>query len=225
MFTKKTLDFLSENRFMNSKEWFSEHKEDYNKYVLEPLAELAKALAPTLTAIDRQIITEPKVDKTISRIYRDLRFAKDKLLYREEMWLSIKRDKKEFPGYPEFFFVVSPYGFLYGCGYYSTSAETMNTIRELILTGDPMFLKALEAYENQSDLILDGDSFKKSRYPDQPERIRSWLDKKTICFMRKSHDFPLLFSDVLAPYLINSFKSMEPVYKFLVYAEEKSREK
>ena len=219
MFTQKTLDFLSENRFMNSKEWFSEHKEDYHKYVLEPLAELASALAPTISSIDRQIITAPKVDKTISRIYRDLRFSKDKLLYREEMWLSIKRDKKEFPGYPEFFFVVSPYGFMYGCGYYSTSAETMNTIREL------MFLKALDAYESQNDMILDGDGYKKSRYPDQPERIRNWLDKKTICFLRKSHDFSVLFSDDLTTLLINSFKSMEPVYKFLLFAEEKSREK
>jgi uncharacterized protein (TIGR02453 family) len=124
MFTQKTLDFLSENRFMNSKEWFSEHKEEYSKYVIQPLAELAAALAPTLSAIDSQIITEPKVDKTISRIYRDVRFSKDKLLYREEMWLSVKRDKKAFPGYPEFFFVVSPPDFF-------TAADTIQFRRKL----------------------------------------------------------------------------------------------
>lgn len=209
---------------MNSKEWFSEHKEEYNKYVLQPLAELASALAPTLSEIDGQIVTEPKVDKTISRIYRDLRFSKDKLLYREEMWLSIKRDKKEFPGYPEFFFVVSPYNFLYGCGYYSVSAETMNTIRKMILENDPMFQKAIEAYESQNEMNLEGDSFRKSRYPEQPERIRNWLDRKNIYFAHSSSDFSVLFSEQLAPLLINSFKIMAPVYKFFLYAEEKSRE-
>lgn len=206
---------------MNSKEWFAEHKEEYKKYVLQPLTELANALAPTLHAIDSQIVTESKI--VISRIYRDLRYAKDKMLYREEMWLSFKRDKNEFPRYPEFFFVFSPYNILYGCGYYAISPETMNTVRKLILNNDPMFVKALAAYENQNELVLEGERYKKSRYPDQPERLRAWLDCRNICFMRRSTDFSLLFSDALATLLINCFQSMEPVYKFLIYAEEKSR--
>jgi len=222
MFTQKTLDFLSENRFMNSKDWFAEHKEEYQKYVLQPMTELANELAPTLRAIDSQIVTESKI--VISRIYRDLRYAKDKMLYREEMWLSFKRDKKEFLQYPEFFFVFSPYSVLYGCGYYSVSAETMNTIRKMILENDPMFQKAIEAYESQNEMTLEGDSFRKSRYPEQPERIRNWLDRKNIYFARSSSDFSVLFSEQLAPLLINSFKSMAPVYKFFLYAEEKSRE-
>jgi len=163
MFTQKTLDFLSENRFMNSKDWFAEHKEEYQKYVLQPMTELANELAPTLRAIDSQIGTEPKT--AMSRIYRDIRYARDKMLYREEMWLSFKRDKKEFLQYPEFFFVFSPYSVLYGCGYYSVSAETMNTIRKMILENDPMFQKAIEAYESQNEMTLEGDSFRKSRYP------------------------------------------------------------
>ena len=33
LFTKQTLDFLFENRLHDSKAWFEEHKEDYNRLV------------------------------------------------------------------------------------------------------------------------------------------------------------------------------------------------
>ena len=75
MFSPNTLDFLSENRFQNSREWYRAHKAEYNAFVHAPLVEMVEALAPTLEQIDSRIITEPKTDKTISRIYRDMRRA------------------------------------------------------------------------------------------------------------------------------------------------------
>lgn len=221
MFSQKTFDFLFQNRMNNSKEWYTEHKSDYNDYVLKPLADLATELAPAISAIDSHIVTEPKVDKTISRIYRDTRFSKDKMLYREEMWLSFRRDKKAFPNYPEFFFVVMPNEYIYGCGYYAATADAMDSVRRLILDDHPMFLKALKAYENQSDFVIDGDVYKKSKYPNQAENIRTWLDRKSICFMCKSTDFSLLFSDNLSEKLASTYKQMEPIYNFLTYAESR----
>ena len=106
MFSPETLDFLATNRFMNSREWYAEHKPDFKQYVLQPMIDLVEALTPTLESIDDRIVTEPKVDKTISRIYRDMRRAHG-AFYREVMWLTFKRDKRMFPGYPEFFFVFN----------------------------------------------------------------------------------------------------------------------
>ena len=37
-FSKKTLDFLLENRLNDSKVWYKEHKEDYKQYVAEPFS-------------------------------------------------------------------------------------------------------------------------------------------------------------------------------------------
>lgn len=219
MITTKTLDFLCENRFRNSREWFLEHKEEYLELVLKPLSELAKELGPTVSAIDSQIITEPKVDRTISRIYRDTRFSKDKLLYREEMWLSFKRDKKVFTGYPEFFFAFTPEEFLFGCGYYAQSAQSMESLRKLILQNSPQFKKAEKAYKNQREFLLEGDMYKRSKFPDQPEEIRNWLDRKSISLIYRSKDFPLLFSDELAPLVKGIFNKMEAFYQLFLWAE------
>jgi uncharacterized protein (TIGR02453 family) len=214
MFSRKTFDFLFENRLNNSKKWFLDHKNDYNEYVLNPLMELAVMLAPTISSIDMQIITEPKVDKTISRIYRDTRFSKDKSLYRNEIWLSYRRDKKTFPQYPEFFFVVMPDKFIYGCGYYAASTQTMENMRSLILKKDPFFLKAQEAFERQSDFVMEGDTYKKTKHPDQPMNIREWLDRKGICVICKSNDLLLLYSDELPKKITAAYKEMEPIGGF-----------
>ena len=139
MFSPNTLDFLSENRFQNSREWYRAHKAEYNAFVHAPLVEMVEALAPTLEQIDSRIITEPKTDKTISRIYRDMRRAHGDF-YREEMWLSFKRDKHMFPRYPEFFFVFSPRGFFYGCGYYATPSDTMQCLRQMVVEDHPAYL-------------------------------------------------------------------------------------
>lgn len=81
--SKETLDFLVENRLQNSRDWFHDHKKVYQEVVLAPLIELVEKLTPVMWEIDPLFITTPKVCKTISRIYRDTRYTKDKSLYRE----------------------------------------------------------------------------------------------------------------------------------------------
>ena len=83
--TEKTLDFLSENRQRNDRNRFHENKSAYMNDVLVPLIELVNELAPIMLEIDPCFETSPKAGKTISRIYRDTRFSRDKSLYRDTM--------------------------------------------------------------------------------------------------------------------------------------------
>ena len=110
-FSRKTLDFLVENRIQNSRSWFEEHRQDYNAYVLAPLRELVLALTPTMLKIDPLFTVEPSVNKTIARIYRDTRFSRDKSLYRDEMWITFMRNKRFWQGLPGYYFVFGPDGF------------------------------------------------------------------------------------------------------------------
>ena len=221
MFTPETLAFLSENHFMNSREWFAENKERYRKSILEPLMQLTCELAPSLENIDSLIVTEPKVDRAISRIYRDIRFAKDKTLYRDMMWLTFKRDKKEFPAYPEFFFVFSPKEYFYGCGYYSATADAIQSLQKLILSKSPLFEKARRFYDGQSDFKIEGDRFKRTRYPDADEKLREWLDCKNICLMKRSGDINELYSEDLSEKIASDFSKLRPVYNLFIEAENK----
>lgn len=219
MITKKMLEFLMENRVRDSKQWFDEHKAQYNEVVIQPLGELVEELAPTMHQIDNQILCVPKVGKSISRIHRDIRFSKDKSKYRDVMWLSFMREKKLYNGVPGFFVEVSPSGFRYGCGYYQASANTMQRVRDLIVAKDPLFLKAKKAYEAQDVFSMEGEMYKKSRYPNESDDLKQWLDKKSIFFMCQSNNFDLLFSDDFAPMIAKHFMTIAPLYHFLMYAD------
>ena len=220
MLSEKTINFLVENRIMNSRTWFADHHDDYVKYVVEPLAELVCQLAPTAITIDPLVVTEPKTGKTISRINRDTRFTKDKLFYRDEMWISFRRPKHQYPQYPEIYFAIGPNGFSYGCGYYIMKKEALENFRRLIQLRDPRFIDALEAYEAQSTFVLDGDAYKRTKFPDEPENIRNWLDRKSVFFHRESKDASLLFSDNLGKVIAEDFKLLKPIYDFLILSEE-----
>ena len=225
MFSQKTIDFLFENKLQNSKIWYDDHKADFKEHVLTPLAELVTKLAPTMLSIDDMLICDPKVDKTISRIYRDTRFSKDKSLYRDHMWCSFKRDKKIYTGFPEFFFDVSPAGFCYGFGYYAAGPDSMESMRALILGDDKDFRKALKAIEKQNVFAMDGECYKRSKYPEKPTDLRNWLDRKSIYFIRNSEDFKTLYAENLTDILAEDYKILEPVYKFLLKAELRKHDK
>ena len=218
-FSKASVEFLVENRLQDSREWYKDHKERYNKVLLEPFVELVERLAPDMLELDPQLITEARVDRTLSRIYRDTRFSKDKMLYRDNMWLVFMREKKLYEGLPAFYFDMSPQGFSYGMGYYQASTASMEAIRSLILADAPVFLAADNAFRSQDVFAMEGDSYKKSRYPNASENQREWLDKKSISFNHHSDDQDLLYSDRLAGILLEGFRMLAPVYEFLCLAE------
>lgn len=221
MFSEQTLDFLIENRFHNDREWFREHKADFQRLVFEPLADLVREMAPAINDVDAEIITEPKTDRTISRVYRDTRFSKDKSLYRAEMWLSFKRDKKAFPCYPEFFFVISPEGWSLGAGYYVVLPDAMTEIRRRILSGDAGFEAARRALAENPAYTLGGECYKRSKFPDQPEELRTWLDRKSYYVVQDSQDFSALYAPDFGQRMAAEIPKLAPVYRFFLDTELK----
>ena len=218
-FSRETLDFLVENRIQNSREWFAAHRGQYEQYVLTPLRELVAALTPTMLDIDPQFTVDPRVNKTIARIYRDTRYSRDKLIYRDVMWITFMRKKKFWAGLPGYYFVFGPDGLDWGVGYYETPRDLLEIYRDFIVRRDRRFLKALKTFENENRFNLCSERYKRSKYPDESESIRVWLDVKNIDFSTGSKDFSLLYSPRLAQVLSNDFKALQPMYDFICAAE------
>jgi len=216
-FSKKTIEFLIENRLNDSKVWYQEHKEDYKRYIAEPFSEFITSLQPTINEIDSEIICNPK---RFSRLYRDARFSKSGSIFRDNMWCSFERKTEQFKSIPSFYFEISPNGFDYGCGYYMASTATMNALRELILKNDKAFQEAINAYESQTTFQLAGDLYKKNRYLEQSERLFNWLNRKSIYLSCKSTDIDMFYSDKLYDIIAEDFKKIAPIYDFFMKANE-----
>ncbi len=63
--------------------------------------------------------------------------------------------------------------------------------------------------------------YKKSKYPDQPENIRTWLDRKNIFFECAHTGFAQAFSKDLPEVLKSGFLSLKPIYVFFSAAESR----
>ena len=215
-FSEATLDFMALNRVMNSRDWFHEHRSEYLSLVVEPTAELVQALAPEMSRIDPALVIDPRVGKSISRLWRDTRRGPELPLYRDVLWINLRRAKYE--GYPGFWFEFSPRRLRWGCGWYQTEPATMAAFRELILRGDTAWRAALKAYRKQERFVLEPERYKRSRFPDEAPELREWLDLKSLCLTHNEPDLELLFTDGLAERVAEDFRSIAPAYELFLKA-------
>ena len=72
-FSKKTLPFLESIRKNNNKEWFESHRDEYEKYILQPSRAFVEEFGEHLMALEPTINFSPKINKSLFRIYRDTR--------------------------------------------------------------------------------------------------------------------------------------------------------
>lgn len=79
-FSPRALTFLRGLKKNNRKEWFEAHRDEYERQLKSPLAALIEEIDVALAEIAPEIVGSPK--KSAFRIYRDVRFSKDKSPYK-----------------------------------------------------------------------------------------------------------------------------------------------
>ncbi len=216
LFTQRSLDFLYFNFQHNSKAWYAEHKDDYKQYVQLPMQDLVIALTPIMLKIDSQFVTEPK--SCVSRIYKDLRFAKDKsTLYRDHMWLEFTRNKHSRNPLPSFYFELSPYRLSYGCGYYYMDSALSKALQQQVLDNSTLYQKANECLKAQNVFHIAGEECVRAKFDSLDEDKKKWLNRKFVYFTTQSTDINMLLSENLHEIIASHFESIKPIYDFLMH--------
>ncbi|NPV91537.1 MAG: DUF2461 domain-containing protein [Firmicutes bacterium] len=214
-FSPDTRFFLFNLVMMNSREWFEEHREEYRECLLHPLQDLVRSLAETMLSIDPELDVAPVTGRTISRIYRDTRFSRDKSIFRGSMWITFKRPRKDWQDTPGFFFEINPVTYRYGMGFYRAQKSTMDRFRETIAKKPQEFLKTVAFMEDREGFRLEGDKYKRTLDPAQPPAIQDWYQRKSfyIACHREADD--RLFSRGILDDLASGFQAAAPLYHYL----------
>lgn len=159
MLQKSTLAFLDQLARNNNKPWFEKNKdayttekEDFEQFVTTVLAGLS-ALDPAfkqLTAKD-----------CVMRIYRDVRFSKDKSPYKLNFGAGFSSGGKKFPG-AGYYLHVEPGKCFAGGGIWQPEGPMLKAIRQEIDYGFDEFKKIVEAKEFRKKFAqIDGDKLVK----------------------------------------------------------------
>lgn len=115
-YSPEALSFLKKLRENNTKEWFEAHKSSYETLLLEvnrsfvvEMGEHIQALVPTINAI-------PKVNGSLYRIYRDVRFSKDKTPMKTHSGVIFWQGKGKRTHSANFYTRFTPEAYVIGAG-------------------------------------------------------------------------------------------------------------
>jgi uncharacterized protein (TIGR02453 family) len=117
-FPKQTVKFFRDLAKHNDKAWFAAHRAEYDAYVLAPAQAFVMAMGEKLREISPGIHADPRIDRSIFRLYRDTRFTNDKSPFKTHLGIYFwegDRPKMECSG---FYFHVEPPNLLLGAGLY-----------------------------------------------------------------------------------------------------------
>lgn len=88
IFTQETFQFFKQLKRNNHLDWMKAHRERYRAAIVEPFRRFCEAMSPAVLQLDSRFDTSGRTGANFSRINRDIRFAKDKTLYKTQMYLK-----------------------------------------------------------------------------------------------------------------------------------------
>src|SRR5258708_6691784 len=88
IFTRETFQFFKDLGRHNRKEWMDANRDRYQAALVQPFRRLLEEMAPMALELDARFDTSGRTGANFSRINRDIRFAKDKTLYKTHMYLK-----------------------------------------------------------------------------------------------------------------------------------------
>ncbi len=148
-FPKKTAAYLNKLSKNNTREWFETNRELYNSDFLEPAVQFVFEMGDRLIDLDPEIIAIPKIDKSIFRLHRDVRFSKDKSPYKTNMGLYFWNGKAKKSDAVGFYFHVESKLFGAAAGIYMPPPWLLKRYRDTVTNPDKgnelqMIVKKLE---------------------------------------------------------------------------------
>jgi uncharacterized protein (TIGR02453 family) len=130
MIQHHTFDFLKELAENNNREWFQANKERYET-ARENVTDFASGLIKQLHKIDFSVSADLDAKKCVMRIYRDIRFSKNKTPYKNNFGVSIPTNGTKL-GRAEYFLHISPGNTFIAGGYWMPPADHLKAIRQEI---------------------------------------------------------------------------------------------
>jgi uncharacterized protein (TIGR02453 family) len=125
-----TFDFLKDLEANNNREWFQANKHLHDK-ARENVIEFTAELIRQLHLVDPEVSADLDPKKCVLRIYRDIRFSKNKTPYKNNFGVSIPTLNSKNGGVEYYFHIQPGKAFIAG-GYWMPETEHLKAIRQEI---------------------------------------------------------------------------------------------
>ncbi|WP_297696420.1 DUF2461 domain-containing protein [uncultured Eudoraea sp.] len=205
--TKDTLRFLSELKRNNNREWFEEHKPEFKS--------LETGVKGFYNSLMDKMKEHDDIEKLkVFRIYRDVRFSKDKTPYKSHFAGSFSRAGAQLRG--GYYLQIRPGESFIAAGFWQPNSQDLLRIRKEFELDAMPFRK-----------LISSPSFKKTWGELVGEEVKTapkgfnkedpnidLIRKKAFIFVRKFTDKEVLSKDFIDE-VNNSFKEIRPYFDLM----------
>jgi uncharacterized protein (TIGR02453 family) len=214
-FPKKGLVFLRQLKRNNRRDWFENHREDYETTVKLPMQSLIAALQPHFSSFAPEFEVNPK--RSLFRIYRDVRFSKDKSPYKTHVAAHfVPRGKPKGIEGSGYYLHIEPAEVFVGAGIYMPDGDQLKRIRKAIAS-EPAECLALIKNPALKKIFgkIEGERLRRvprGYSPDHP--MAEWLRLKQF-FVGASFAVGKCHTPRFAEDVARVFKIATPLVRFL----------
>ena len=132
-FSEETLYFFRTLRENNNKPWFDQNREVYQEYVVAPARSFVVSMGKKLKQLVPDINADPRTNKSLFRINRDVRFSRDKLLYKTHMGIVFWEGDLPRMESSVFYFHLEADHILLGAGIYKFTKPQLEEYRHSVV--------------------------------------------------------------------------------------------
>jgi uncharacterized protein (TIGR02453 family) len=218
-FSHELFDFLSELEDHNTRDWFNANKPRYERYVKGAAMAFIRDFEAPLHTVSPHFQAIPKaVGGSLFRIYRDVRFSKDKSPYKTHTGVHFRHEAAKDAHAPGFYLHLAPGEVWGGFGIWKPPNPALNKIRDAIVKRPDEWAEIQQALAVANMPCHMGESL---------ERVPRGYDKEHVhatALKRKSHaaTFAWTPGDVVHPDFMDRYaaacQQAAPVMRFICEA-------
>jgi uncharacterized protein (TIGR02453 family) len=210
--TKETVKFLKDLKKNNDREWFNAHKEKFLE-AHQNFLEVTQTLINKVAAFDKSLKGVDAKD-AVFRIYRDIRFSKDKSPFKTHFGANLK-GKSVSCSNAGYYFHLEPGGSFLAGGIHMPEASCLKAIREDISDKGKDFLKIINDKKFKTHFTLHGEKLTKvPKGFEKDDPMAEYLKHKEFIAIYHLKDSEIISEDLVSD-CASIFKSMMPLNEFL----------
>lgn len=145
IFSPALFKFLGQLKKHNDRDWFAAHKAEYERVAQDPFCAFILQIRKPLTAISPFLVADERPHRgSLHRVYRDIRFSKNKAPFKTNVAASFwnRADKERGPG---IYLHLQPDHSFIGAGLWMPDREALFAMRRAIVETPAQWRKALAA--------------------------------------------------------------------------------
>ena len=222
MFTPEFFEFYKALENNNNRDWFNEHKPDYQRAVVQPMCTFIDAMAPRLRKISPHFIADSRPHGgSMFRIYRDVRFSRDKRPYKLHAACQFRHELGKDAHTVGFYVHISTQELVFGGGIWMPPNSELLKIRSTII-GNPQEWRRIKSSRTVKKFFggIGGEGLKRPPrgFDAEHEHIED-IKRKSFFLMRREAP-ELILDDGFVSEVEKTFRAAKPLMEYICFAQD-----